>query len=320
MPGYDPAGTQPPFPGGGPGQPAHDQPPSLVTGQPPAPPYVPPLPSGYLPSAGGQARQPPGPPYGGPGSFPPPQRGQGRIWLIGVGIGLVATLLIVILAVALHSGSSSPGSGPAALHPTTGASQPPAPSPAPTPAGGTPGAVPAGVISGSSGLSASACPQTSSGPWKLVQPPAVCGLPMGQDLFDTARLDLDGAETQFSLGNFGSYSSTVSFAAQPSGSSAGSVYASIQVYGFTGRITDTGAAFRALEAGTGEKFYDVPPGPHGGSMQCAQEADYQIQECVFATSTTLGDIQFSFGDLKIPAGISADASAIAVRNAVEVHA
>jgi hypothetical protein len=360
MTDYNGPGEQPPFSGQGPAQPGYGQQPAqpgqppypaqgpygpqqAPGGQPPyaqqpqntQAPYGQPQQygsqPGYPPATGYGQQQPTAgqPPYGqlGYGQSPyigyqPTPRGSGRVWLVGIGVGVLVVILIVVLVVVVKPGSSSSGSG----SPRAGASATlpgSAPSggsqPSATPSG-SPGSVPAGVISGNSGLSGSSCPGSSSGPWKMIQPNSVCGVPLSTDqaLNSIAQDEMKGAEIEFDFpGGFGSYTSGIAFQSMPPDNS-NSPYLGIQVYGFNGTFTNLTAAVKAMESVSSETFYDVPAGPHGGVMQCGLDTTDDIQECVFATPTTLGDIQFTFQNLTIPPGISADASAIDVRNAVEV--
>ncbi len=289
----------PPAPGYGQQQPYGAQP-----GFPPAPGYGQPI-----------AGQPPFGPYGPvplPAYLPPQRRRGGIVWLV-VGVTAAALALIVVVVLAVKPGPSSTKPGASGASPNS-SSRPSA--------GSQPGKEPAGLVSGSSGLSAGKCPGSGSGPWKLVQPSTVCGIPISQDAAFTqiAQTELQGAELAFTIpGGFGHYTNGVAFQAMYPDINSPGPYLSVQVFGFNGTFTNVTAAVKALESDDGETFYTVPAGPHGGVMQCAQDSDDQIQECVFGTSTTLGDIQFAFQNLSIPAGISADASAISVRNAVELQ-
>jgi hypothetical protein len=244
--------------------------------------------------------------------YQPPPRGNRNTWLIGTGIGLAVVLVVVAVVVVVKLGSKSPTPNPTAGPTSTG-------QPTSNPTGTSSGNVPAGVISGSSGLSG--CPQPSSGPFKLAQPSSVCGIPMStdSDLTQIAQTELQTSELAFTYpGGFGNYTSTVSLVAEPPQNSS-SQYFNIQVFGFNGTFSNPTAAVKAMEIDPTEKFYNVPAGPDGGVMQCAADKTDSLQECWWATSTTLADVQFYFSNLSIPSGISADASAIDVRNAVEVH-
>jgi hypothetical protein len=317
-PGYPPA---PPY---GQQQPYGQQPPygeQQPYGQ--QPPYGQQQPYGQQPPYGEQ--QPYGPPPGyGPGQVPygqygpiplpaylPPPRRSGRIgWLIA-GVTAAAIIIAVVVVVALRPGSGKPGT------PSNAASA------NATPAAGSHAATePADLVSGKSGLTASACPGSGSGPWKLAQPSTVCGIPISQDadFNQIAQTELQGAELAFSdPGGFGSYTNGLAFQAMYPNFNSPGPYLSIQVFGFNGTFTNVTAAVKAIESDDFETFYTVPAGPHGGVMQCAEDTTDETQECVFGTSTTLGDIQFAFQNLSIPAGVSADASAISVRDAIEVQ-
>jgi hypothetical protein len=322
-PGYGPApgyGQQQPY-GPQPGYtpaPAYGQP-QLYQGQPdagrpdagqtpayPQPPSYPAPPYGQQPFAG-QA------PYGQYGPVPlpaylPPQRRGGKTgWLIA-GVTAAALIISVVMVVTLSPGpkAGTPGSGASAnAAPTNGRHA---------------ATEPADLVSGKSGLTASACPGPGSGPFKLVQPAAVCGIPISQnaDFNQIAQTELQGAELAFSdPGGFGNYTNGLAFQAMYPNFNSPGPYLSIQVFGFNGTFTNVSAAVKAIESDDFETFYTVPAGPHGGVMQCAEDTTDETQECVFGTSTTLGDIQFAFQNLSIPAGISADASAISVRDAIE---
>jgi len=277
--------------------------------QQPYPGAVPP-PYGQQQPFAGQA------PYGQYGPVPlpaylPPQRGGGRIGWLAAGVTLAAIILTVVVIVAVQPSSSTSGTPNNA----------PSGNAAPT-AGSHTATEPAGLLSGKSGLTASACPGSGSGPWKLAQPSTVCGIPISQDadFNQIAQTELQGAELAFTdPGGFGNYTNGLAFQAMyPTFNSPGP-YLSIQVFGFNGTFTNVNAAVKAIESDDFETFYTVPAGPHGGVMQCAEDTTDETQECVFGTSTTLGDIQFAFQNLSIPAGISADASAISVRDAIEVQ-
>lgn len=244
-----------------------------------------------------------------PAYLPPPGR-SGRIgWLIA-GVTAAAIIITVVVVVALIPGSklgTPRNAASAGTAPTTGSHA---------------ATEPADLVSGKSGLTASACPGSVSGPWKLAQPSTVCGIPISQDadFNQIAQTELQGAELAFSdPGGFGSYTNGLAFQAMYPNFNSPGPYLSIQVFGFNGTFTNVNAAVKAIESDDFETFYTVPAGPHGGVMQCAVDTIDETQECVFGTSTTLADIQFAFQNLSIPAGISADASAISVRDAIEVQ-
>jgi hypothetical protein len=64
----------------------------------------------------------------------------------------------------------------------------------------------------------------------------------------------------------------------------------------------------------------VPAGPHGGQMVCGYNDDqgHLSSECVWATKTTLGIVQFMSGE-KLVKQAGAPALALQVRNALEVR-
>jgi hypothetical protein len=94
----------------------------------------------------------------------------------------------------------------------------------------------------------------------------------------------------------------------------------VDVVGFTGTFSPQVAVSELAQLNdtfvTGA-FKSVPPGPHGGLMECASE--YGNEECIFGTSTTLG--QFLISDtLNELTGANTAANAIRIRDALEVPA
>ncbi|HEY2550349.1 MAG TPA: hypothetical protein VGI64_07205 [Streptosporangiaceae bacterium] len=88
----------------------------------------------------------------------------------------------------------------------------------------------------------------------------------------------------------------------------------VDVVAFSGRFKPRVAVRELAQLDSGS-FHTVPPGPHGGLMEC--KPVYNNQECIFGTSTTLG--QFTIADtLKELTGANTPVNAIRIRDALEV--
>ena len=95
-------------------------------------------------------------------------------------------------------------------------------------------------------------------------------------------------------------------------------YKGIVFIGYNGTFNP--AAVIKLEQAKLVSSRSVTPGPHGGEMVCGYStvSGSEASECVWVTSTTLGEVQFAKGatPVKYP---GAAALALMVRNDVEVH-
>jgi hypothetical protein len=155
------------------------------------------------------------------------------------------------------------------------------------------------------------------GPWRLVQPATICGIPLDSALGQVAQGELSLDQVLFSPGygatNIGKETSGVAFQA----AAYGSLQLSVEVVGFNGVFNPSVAvsAFVSLDQGT---FHSMPAGPHGGELECAPSSTAGNPVCIFGTSTTLGEITFvSLG--QNPGSRNLGSEATAVREAVEVQ-
>lgn len=277
------------------GVPAYGQP--QQPGGPVPPPY------GY----GGQ------PPY--PGSLSPRSGGKRGMWL-GIGGGAVVIIAVIVLIVATGSGKGNGKSASASPTATASAS--------PTLSGP---AAPSSMLTGKD-IAASSCPQNSgSGPWEakapsLPQNVSWCGMMTGGN--EQSLSNAQGAELYFTdPGNFGSYTNVIGI--DTYGNSLDGPINGGAAFVFNGKFTNFSSALNSLEtndqSGDNFQFYNVPPGPHGGVMQCGQYSDTKDQlygaYCVWATPTTLGNIEIDYNN-GLNNGINLDATAISIRDALEV--
>jgi hypothetical protein len=204
-----------------------------------------------------------------------------------------------MLAVALAACSSA-ASKPVAPHPS-----PSRPSP-----------------SASSGLSASAMgpsacvtadrPAAGSGPWTLISPRTVCGLPLdnSSDYQQSGQVLAGEYKLLLNMDGGGTPKSTVTLEYQSP--RIPNFYRSISVVGFEGRFRPA-VAVRVIEE-EGYSYSNLPPGPHGGALACANVEG--AENCVWATSTTLCSL--SIIDLSHELlGASIAANAVRIRDAVE---
>jgi hypothetical protein len=228
------------------------------------------------------------------------------MWLgIGGGVVVIVVIVIVVGLVAVGKPSTSSGSG----------------------SGGT--STSGGQANAAGGPNACALPGNpagGTGPWKLVEPKTLCDLPLdtlpqdvaaAQESVNSTELVFDPIGGQANPGTY-----TTAFGVEYQIPSSANFERFINVVGFTGTF-NTQAAVSELEQLDenpdipGNVFKSVPPGPHGGLMGC--EPVYSAEECVFGTSTTLG--QFTFEDsLNELAGAHSAANAIKIRDALEVPA
>lgn len=240
----------------------------------------------------------PSQPHGrsGPG-YQPRSRRRGLWKRLGIVTGSVFAAFVVVAC----SSASSP-------HPS--ATKPP-PSPR------SPSAVP--TESAVSAGGASACVTTGqvtggNGPWKLVAAPTLCQLPAensaqyqqtGQSLAQLTKISLNQADA-------GPVTSTMTVAYQ--GSQAAHDR-SVTAVGFDGRFQPA-AALGAVEE-PGYAYIKVPPGPHGGTLACANVEG--SENCVWATPTTVCEITIidPTGEL---IGANIAANAVRIRDVLEVPA
>lgn len=236
----------------------------------------------------------------GPGYQPRPRR-RGLWKRLGIVTGSVFTAFVVV---ACSSASSS--------HPS--ASKPP-PSPRSTGAVPTPSAISAG---GASACVTAGRVTGGSGPWKLVAAPTLCQLPAddsaqyqqsGQSLAQITKISLN-------LADAGTETSTMAVTYQDSqASQAASHFRSVSAVGFDGRFRPAAALGAAEE--TGYAYTKVPPGPHGGTLACANVEG--TENCVWATPTTVCEITIidPTGEL---IGANIAANAVRIRDVLEVPA
>jgi hypothetical protein len=239
---------------------------------------------------------------GGPGA--PPRRPGLWTWL-----GIAASGVLVVVAIVSCSSAGQPGPSP----PSSGT---PSPSAAKTAAG--PASTNAPVTG--SALGPSACVTTSSatagsGPWKLISPRTLCGLP----LFDSAQYVQSGQSLAsmdkmlFSMNNIGPVTATVTLTYQSP--KTPNFYRSVAFVGFEGTFRPA-AALSAMEQ-PGYTYASEPPGPHGGMLACAKTSG--PWDCVWATPTTVCDIEIldTTGDL---IGANIAVNAVRIRDALEAPA
>jgi hypothetical protein len=228
--------------------------------------------------------------YGGCGA-------PARRRLLRTRLGAVVGSALLAVAVA---GCSSAASKPASPHPSPSKSS----------------------ASASTGLSASAmgpsaCVTSSrstagSGRWTLIAPRTVCGLPLdnsadyqqgGQQLAGEFKLLL-------SMDGGGSPTSTVTLEYQSP--RVPNFYRSLNLVGFEGRFRPA-LAVRVIEE-QGYSYSNLPPGPHGGALACANVEG--TENCVWATSTTLCSLDIIDLSREL-LGASIAANAVRIRDAVE---
>jgi hypothetical protein len=232
-------------------------------------------------------------PYGrsDPSYQPAPRRRRLWMWL-GIGGGSVFVALIVLIGflAATKTASSSP-----------------------------PASKPSAHASASSALGPLACvtavaPAGGSGPWKLVTPRALCGLPQqnSAQAQQTGQALASEDNTLIGLNNAGSVTSTITMDYQsPQG--IPNFYRSVTFVGFEGRFQPAAAASAIQESGY--TYHSMPPGPHGGAMACADI--YGSEDCVWATSTTACEFQIMDTTREL-LGANFAANAVRIRDALEV--
>jgi hypothetical protein len=176
-------------------------------------------------------------------------------------------------------------------------------------------------------LGPSACVTTGSssgsGAWRVTEPRTLCGDPIdtsaeGQEI---SQENLKLTEIDFSplveTSNIGSYTSGFSTSyILPDGLG---MSRSVDVTALNGHF-NTQAAVKTVEeyiAEPGEVFHTMPPGPHGGILQCAQPYTYSA-DCVFGTDTTIVDITVLDSSEEL-IGANSGATAVEIRDALEVR-
>jgi hypothetical protein len=231
---------------------------------------------------------------GGPDAPP----GRRRVWArLGIGTGCV---LVAVTIAACSSAGSHAASGPSA-------SSPPSPRPLATPSSSSSEGPLACVTAGK--------PAQGSGPWKLVAPATLCGLPeqtTGQ--YVQSGQSLAGLDKEvLKIDNAGPVTSEFSAAYQSPPTP--NFDRSVTVVGFVGTFK-AAAALNALEL-PGQTYTSVPPGPHGGTMACSGENDGG--NCVWVTPTTVCEITISDSTRQLlDANIAANA--VRIRDALEAPA
>jgi hypothetical protein len=228
---------------------------------------------------------------------------RARIWP-GVRGGIAVTGVVVVMVALVGCGGSggsphgqnSPGSSP-----SNGAST-----------------ASACVLSGGSAA--------GSGPWKVVEPRTLCGLPVDNSPVSTEaeQQSLTATELVFSpvggQANPGTETSAFSVGYQIPSSANFDRFINVVAFNGTFNMQAAVSALAQLDTNPdipGNVFKSVPPGPHGGLMECAPS--YSAEECVFGTSTTLG--QFEIDDtLHELTGASTATNAVRIRDALEVPA
>jgi hypothetical protein len=177
---------------------------------------------------------------------------------------------------------------------------------------------PASTSLAKSALGPSACvtaarPTGGSGPWKVVPPPTLCGLPeqTSAQYLQTARGLASIIKVLLSISNVGPVTSTITATYQSP--QTPNFNRSLAFVGFEGTFRPAAAV--SVVEGTAYTFTSVSPGPHGGAMGCANEEG--TENCVWATSTTLCEIQIldSTGELL---GANVGVNAVRIRDALEV--
>lgn len=164
---------------------------------------------------------------------------------------------------------------------------------------------------------------STSSHWKIVLPRTLCGLPQdntaemlsaGQDMVSVLQSVLSTS----GLGGPSAGNATSSHAQAYQLSHAG-IYRSITFVGLGGRFSPA-AAVAALSSSLQDSapFRSVPPGPHGGAMECALMSG-TLWECVWATTSTVGEFQIIDTTNELT-GSHLAANAVRIREAVEVPA
>jgi hypothetical protein len=237
------------------------------------------------------------------GAQPPPphwRRRQPRVWPAVRG-GVVAGIVMVLVAGLAACGSSNTTHGRSSPGPSASGAQ-------------------SNSVSGPSACITKNQPAAGSGPWKVVQLKTLCGLPVDtspaateatQESLTSTKLVFSPVDGQANPGT-----ETSGFAVNYQIPSSYDFERFINVVAFNGTFNQQ-AAMSELAQLDGGSFHSVPPGPHGGLMQC--KPSYNNEECIFGTSTTLGD--FTIADTRNELiGANTPVNAIRIRDALEVSA
>jgi hypothetical protein len=222
-----------------------------------------------------------------------------------LGLSTASILAATVIAACSSAASSHPSADTPSLSPP---SLGPLATPSTNSAGGPLACVSAGRAT------------AGDGPWKLVAPLALCQLPLetspqfqksGQALAGTTKILIN-------MDNAGTVTSTiaVTYQASQEAAEAASHDRSVSVVGFDGRFRPA-AALSAVEEQPEYTYTNLPPGPHGGMMACANVEG--TENCVWATSTTVCEITIidPTGEL---IGASSGANAVRIRDVLEAPA
>jgi len=178
-----------------------------------------------------------------------------------------------------------------------------------------------------SALGPSACIATSSssgtGAWKVVQPRVLCGQPLDtttqgrevdQESLKTTELAFNPLAETTNIGNY-----TSGFAAGYELPDGLGVSRFVNIVALNGHFNTlaTVTAMASESAAPGEVFHTMPPGPHGGILQCAISGTFTA-DCVFGTATTIAYITIEDTSKEL-VGAHAGATAVDIRNAVEAR-
>jgi hypothetical protein len=242
------------------------------------------------------------PPYG-PQPPLPPQPPRGR-WLGGGATVMIIVVALVIGVLVTRGDGSSTSQG---RHSSGGVSQRDSAS---------------GSVLVPSACPTSSQPSVGTGPWKLVQPQTLCGIPSyttaaakqaNQELVSLLKLKI--TESSLTGPSAGSYTSSAVGRYQYQPGTVSNLYRLVVFAGLDGRF-NVAAAMNAFEIGDGMTYKKLPPGPHGGMLACELTAGQPT--CVFATSTTV--CQFLILDTTHELAARLAANALSIRDAIEVRA
>jgi hypothetical protein len=231
----------------------------------------------------------------GPGHWPGPRRG--RLGVVG------GSVLAAFVLAACSSASSS--------HPP--ASKPPVGKP-------SPGATPTRSASNADGPLACVTAGRATGgngPWKLVTPPTLCQLQLqtSHQFKQSGQQLVDATKALLLIDDAGTVTSALGVTYQGSSDAAqrASSGRSVSVVGFDGRFRPAAALIAVEEAQF--TYTNLPPGPHGGMLACANTEG--SEDCIWATHTTLCDITIidPTGEL---IGGNSGANAVRIRDVLEV--
>lgn len=183
---------------------------------------------------------------------------------------------------------------------------------------------PGGSLSSASGPSACVTPgqpAAGGGPWKLVQPKTLCRLPVDNSPqgLQASQGELNSTELVFRpvSGQANPGTETSGFAVSYQIPSSASFERFVSVVGFNGRFSPQVAVRELAHLDSGfTNFRSVPPGPHGGLMECGPSYNNEI--CIFGTQTTLGQVTIADTRNELT-GANSAANAIRIRNALEVR-